>query len=379
MKDTIKNMIDLESITRVRNSANTEVLQFEKYSLVNLIPIEYFKNSAKVLINGKLFIAQIEQNIPLHEELISLVVETNPFTLSLNLFPVFRKNKGLFLDQIIHKFKIRNSKENRELITKVIESEMPVIKSKLINLGKLTQKLKVKDLELSLLINLIWSYSDSEVPIISDLYENLFSLSFSTVCRNLFEEIKEILLNNEDHFLLNEINTNLIYDESRENKIALQSKSEELFKILKYLNGHKNNNSSDNFIKYSTIYILQKSVFKDYDYFPDFAIIKMKNGLMFLKYNIKKLYLSNEMPSYALEFEHEEIPVKVKGYLRNNFLLGNIDSENTENDLLLKEINELRNKLNKKWNINSDLNISEDRICITENFIHKKGINKLVS
>ena len=45
MKDTIKNMIDFESITRVRSSANTEILPFEKNSLVNLIPIEYFKNS----------------------------------------------------------------------------------------------------------------------------------------------------------------------------------------------------------------------------------------------------------------------------------------------------------------------------------------------
>ena len=85
------------------------------------------------------------------------------------------------------------------------------------------------------------------------------------------------------------------------------------------------------------------------------------------------------MPSYVLEFEHEEIPIKLKGYLRNNLLLGNIDSKNTENDLLLKEINQLQNKLNNKWSINSDLNIWEDRICVTENSIHKKGINKLVS
>lgn len=379
MKDTIKNMIDFESITRIRSSVNTEILPFGKNNLVNLIPIEYFKNSAKVLINGKLFIAQIEQNIPLQEEIISLVVETNPFTLSLNLFPIFKKNRNSFLDQITNKFKIKNSKENRLLITEIIESELPLIKSKLINLGKLTQKLKVKDLELSLLINLIWKYSDSEIPVISDLYENLFSISFTSVCKNLFEEVKELLLGDEDHYLLNEINTNLIYDESRENTKALQSKSEEFFKILKYLNSHKNNTLADGFIKYSTMYILQKSVFKDYDYFPDFAIVKKKSGLTYIKYHVKKLYLSNEMPSYVLEFEHEEIPVKVKGYLRNNFLLGTIDSDNTANELLLKEISALQNKLNKKWSINSDLNISEDGICVTENSIHKKGINKLVS
>jgi hypothetical protein len=380
MKNFIKNMIDVESITRVRNSVNTEILPFEKNSLVNLTPLEYFNNSAKVLINGKLFIAQIDQTIPTNEEIIAWVVETNPFVLSLNLFPIYRKNRNIFLDQIIQKLKLRNSKENKSLIARIIEEEVPVIKSKVISLDELTQKFRVKDLELSLLISLIWKFSEREVYSISDLYENLFSLSFTTVCKNIFKNVKELLLSNEDNYLLNEVNSNLIYDEKRENIKALQSKSDDLFRIIKYLNARTSNNVIINeFIKFSSIYILQKSVFKDYDYYPDFAIVKKKNGLAFIKYNIKKMYLSNGAPSYTVDYEHEEIPIKVKGFFRNNFLSGNIDSAATKNDVLQNEIKQMKNTLKNKWEINSDIKISEEHISITENTIHQKGINKLVS
>ncbi|MFZ1292269.1 MAG: hypothetical protein WAR79_19395 [Melioribacteraceae bacterium] len=380
MKNTLKNMIDFESLTRVRNSVNAEIFLPEKNNLVSLIPLEYFGHSVKVLIDGKIFIAEFDEKIPLKAELVAFIVEKSPVTLSLNLTQLLSKNKNYLLEQICEKLKIPNTDRNKDLLVKIIQEEKPIIKSKFLQLEIITQKIKAKDLELSLLINLIWKYSEKDIPLILDLYENLFSISFSSTCKYLFNSIKNLLLNQEDVYLLNEVNANLIYDTKRENTIALQNKSEILFNLIKYLNdGDYSSKEVDEFIKFSSIYILQKSVFKDYDYYPDFVVIKRGNGFSFIKYNFKKLYLSNGMPSYKLEFEHGEIPAKIKGFLRNNFLIGSIDIENYENNLLLKEIDELKNDINKRWQINMELNITEDQIYSAEKSFQKNGINKLVS
>ncbi|MBK8945038.1 MAG: hypothetical protein IPM32_07150 [Ignavibacteriae bacterium] len=380
MKNTIKNMIDFELLTRVRNSVNADLFLPEKNNLVSIIPLEFFSHSLKVLIDGKIFIAEIDEKIPLKAELIAFVVEKNPITLSLNLTHLLTKNKNILFEQISEIFKITNTERFKELISKIILEEKPLIKSKYLQLEKITQRIKVKDLELTLLINLVWKYSEKEIPQILDLYENLFAISFSTVCKYLFNSIKNLLLNQEDIYLLNEVNSKLIYDTKRENTSALQNKSEILLNLIKYFNDSNYISTDiDEFIKFSSIYILQKSVFKDYDFYPDFVVIKRGSGLSFIKYNIKKLYLSNGLPSYKLEFEHGEIPAKVKGFLRNNFLVGSIDIEKYDSNILQKEINDLKNGINEKWQIKTELNINEDQIYFAENNFHKNGINKLVS
>ncbi|MBK7104421.1 MAG: hypothetical protein IPH62_03965 [Ignavibacteriae bacterium] len=376
----MKNMIDFESLTRVRNSVNAEIYLPEKNNLVSLIPLEIFGHSVKVLIDGKIFIAEFDEKIPLKAELIAVVVEKRPITLSLNLNQILLRNKNFLFEQISEKFKISNTERTKDLLTKIIQEEKPLIKSKYLQLENITQKIKVKELELSLLINLIWKYSEKDIPLILDLYENLFAISFSTTCKYLFNSIKNLMLNQEDVYLLNEVNTNLIYDVKRENTNSLQNKSEVLLKLIKYFNDAEfSSKEVDEFIKFSSIYILQKSVFKDYDYYPDFVIVKRGSGFSFIKYNIKKLFLSNGMPSYKLEFEHGEIPAKIKGFLRNNFLVGSIDIENYENNLLLQEIDEFKKEINEKWQINVELNITEDQIYSAEKSFHKNGINKLVS
>lgn len=373
-------MINFESITRMRSSVNPDSFLSDKNTLVSLIPLEYYKNSAKVLINGKLFFAQIEENVPIKEELVALVVESNPFTLSLNFTNYFKKNRSILLDQIIERINITNNDANKELLTQLIKEELPIIKSKFLQLEKLTKKIKVKDLELSLLINLVWKYSENDSYTIYELYENLFSLSFNMVCKNLFNEIKEILLTQEDNYLLNEINLNLIYDEKQINTKVFQSKNEIIINLIKYLSESKNSSKNiENFIKYSTMYIMQKSVLKDYDYHPDFVIIKKRGELSLIKYNAKKMYLTNGMPAYKLEYEVDNLPIKLNAYMRNNFLIGNIDAINNDSKTIQKEIETLKENLSTKWQINSEINMSEEDIYLTENSRHKSGINKLVS
>ncbi|MCB0746242.1 MAG: hypothetical protein KDC90_02160, partial [Ignavibacteriae bacterium] len=101
--------------------------------------------------------------------------------------------------------------------------------------------------------------------------------------------------------------------------------------------------------------------------------------LSLIKYNAKKMYLTNGMPAYKLEYEVDNLPIKLNAYMRNNFLIGNIDAINNDSKTIQKEVETLKENLSTKWQINSEINMSEEDIYLTENSRHKSGINKLVS
>ncbi len=381
MKEIIKNMIDFDEITRVRSSVGSIFHMPKKNSLVSLIPLEHYKNSVKVLINGKLFLAQIDEGIPLNEEIIALVIEDKPFTLSLNLAHYFHKNQSFLLDQIIAKLNIKNNTTTRTALTDIINNELPVIKSKCLQLEELTKVIKVKDLELSLLINLVWHYKEEEFISLKDLFENLFVNPFSDVVDNIFRTLKEILFAEEDNYLQSQLNSKLIFNENSDYSHAIGKQTEIIYGLIKYLNETKvkNNSIRYDFIKYSTIYILQKSVFKDFDFFPDFLVIRRNNSLSLIKYSFKRMYLSKDKPSYKLEFENKDLPIKLKGFLRNNFLMGAMENEVVENISLINELDRFKNRLSNSWQINSDITINSIEEHFAKSKLHKQGFNKLVS
>ncbi len=178
MKDDIRNIINLENITRVRNSINVSTNLPTNNSLVKLIPLEYLEQGVKVLIDGKLFIAFIDGNLPIKEEIIALVTSSSPVTLSLNLSTQFKSGESFLVDQILIKFELKDKKALRSTIIKVIEEGNVLIKSKILLLAELIKYIKVDGLEFSLLINLVWSNQDKNRSFIEDLYDNLFNEPF---------------------------------------------------------------------------------------------------------------------------------------------------------------------------------------------------------
>ena len=295
MKSEIRNIINLESITKLRSSLNIAPNMPLKNTIVNLIPIEYLEKGVKVLIDGKLFIAFIEGKVPLKEEIIAIVQSSNPFTLSLTLISELSKDNTALLDQIIKKMELRNSSFNRKLILKVIEEGNILIKSKLIQLTELLSYIKVNGLELSLLINLVWNNNDKNKQFIDELYSDLFNETFKEVSENLFKSINGLLFSNLPQYITHQISEKLIYNTKDENTKSLIDKSKGLYDIIKLLNDYQNSSSSayqaifSEYILYSTKYILQKSVLKDYDYYPDFVLVNKNTQLEIVHYSVKKI------------------------------------------------------------------------------------------
>lgn len=383
MKSEIRNIINLENITKLRNSMSIAPNLPLKNSIVKLIPIEYLEKGVKVLIDGKLFIAFIEGKVPLKEEIIAIVQSSNPFTLSLTLISEISKDNTALLDQIIKRMELKNSSFNRKLILKVIEEGNILITSKLAQLTELLSYIKVNGLELSLLINLVWNNNDKNKQFIDELYSDLFNETFKEVSEKLFNAINGLLFSNLPQYITHQVNEKLIYDAKDENTKALIDKSKGLSDIIKLLNDYQNSNLSiDNsaiseFIFYSTKYILQKSMLKEYDYYPDFILANKESELEIIHYSVKKLFHTNNNVSYKVIFSSDSLPFNLKGIIRNNFFAGDIDIP--ENLVEREEIISIEDRLKGNWEINSDVNVNNK---INNDFKASKlnmELNKLIS
>jgi len=383
MKDDIRNIINFENITRVRGSIGVGTKIPAKNSIVKLVPLEYFEKGVKVLIDGKLFIAFIDGAIPIKEEIIALVKDDNPFSLTLNLSSQSLKNESFLVDQIVKKFELKSNVILRDTISKVVQEGLNIIKSKILLLADIVQNIKVDGLELSLLINLVWNNTYKSKSTIEELYDNLFEESFEDVCNNLFKALNCLLFAELPQYISQHIKNNLIYREDNVDTSVILNKIKPVFDLIVLLNEYNNTalnnapNEISSFIKYGTKYIFQKSILKDYDYYPDFVIIKRNDEITLLHYSIKKIYNSNKQVSYKILFKHEELPFQLSGIIRNNFLIGNLDID--EEIVKDRTINSLEESLFNHWGFRSDFKLNDKT---KNNFFVSKidtSVNKLIS
>ena len=247
---------------------------------------------------------------------------------------------------------------------------------------KLSKKVNVSGLEFSLLINLVWEYSKDGSSFISNLYEDLFNETFDEVCEKLFSITKKVLFTDIAPFILHQLNADLIYSEEENNSHAIINKNKSVLSIIKSINEAYPRSKSDmleTFIKYGSSYILQKSVLKEYDYYPDFVIVRHGGELTLVKYNIKKTHSKNDVPIYKLSFKHENLPFELTGIIRDRFLVGNISLEENKVEEYSEEIDSFEDLLQSKENISSDVKINSKSNEVLELGMYKKGLNKLIS
>ena len=380
MKDDIINIINLENITRLRSSLGVTNSLPVKKSIVKLIPIQYLEQGVKVLIEGKLFIAFIDSKIPVKEEIIAQVKSVSPFALSLNFSAEVTKSDDFLIDQIIKKFNLKNNDSVRNTIFNIVKEDHILIKSKIVQLLQLTKYIKTEGIQFSLLVDLVWRNKTENKKFIEEIYETLFDDSFEKVCENLFSSIKELMFSEIPQYLIQQINSTLVHDGKNKSSKALLDKSEAVYEIIKLLNKSDSSYSAEKnislFIKYGTKYILQKSVLKDYDYYPDFILLKRAGEQKLIHYSIKKVINFNNNAIYKIVFKNDALPFELSGIIRDNFLYGNIEIK--EEPAIQENISTLEENLFNHWGFRSSITLNKD----SKNFHVAKintEVNKLVS
>lgn len=380
MKDDIINIINLENITRVRSSLNIENYLPGKKSIVKLIPIQYLEQGVKVLIDGKLFIAFIDTKIPIKEEIIAQVKSVSPFSLSLNFSTAVTNSDDFLIDQIIKKFSLKNKNSVRTTIFNVIQEGHILIKSKIVQLLQLTKYIKSDGIEFSLLVDLVWNNNSETKKYIEELYESLFDESFEEVCEKFYSAVNELMFSQLPQYVIQKINATLVHNEASQSSLAILDKSEAVLEIIKLFNSDKGASSveknTSQFIKYGTKYILQKSVLKEYDYYPDFIILKSEGRELLIHYSIKKVISFNNSARYKIIFKNDALPFELTGIIRDNFLHGNIEVK--EEVALSETISSLEENLFNHWGFRSSIKLNSNSKDYHLTKINNE-VNRLVS
>ncbi len=387
MTENITNIINYDALTGIRHSGNPSLMP-KTNTLVSLELIERLDKGVKVLIDGKLFIAIIDEIVPLKEELLAWVTSVNKFSLTLNFEKQLAKNRDFLLKEITHKLKIPYNKSTENILEKIIKEKKPLIKSKVIQLLELMDEVNVdhNKLQLMLLINIVWHNSANENNFAKDIVNNLFNESFEDVCKQFAESTKELLFTEIPPFIIKEINNKIIFDEGTNNTIALGSKTEAVIGLIKYLNDFleinkykANNLQIVKFIKFGSRYILQKLVLQEYNYYPDFIIAKRNNDLALIMVEIKKYLINNSKPVYNLKFKYKNEPIELDGLLKDYFLIGNIMTDTTNYEQVNNKVEIFRKNLWQKRNIGSNISINKKEQNRSLEQLSNLQINKLVS
>ncbi len=387
MTENITNIINYDELTRIRHSGNVSLMP-KANTLVSLELIERLNKGVKVLINGKLFIAIIDEMVPLKEELLAWVTNTNKFSLTLNFEKQLVKDKEQLLKDILIKLKLPNDITNRLVIEGVIKEKKPIIKSKVNQLLELVKSMNIEfnSKQFVLLINIVWNNSTNENNFAKDIVENLFDEKFETVCQKVAETANELLFSEIPPFIVNEINNNLIYNEDIDNSVALFSKTENIITIIKSLNNFLelnkyiiNKSLITRFIEYGSKYILQKMVLMEYDFYPDFIAVKRENDVALLMVEIKKNITGNNEDSYSLKFKYNDKPLGLEGLIKDYFLIGNVMVELENENNIKNKIEKFRKNLLSKNNIGSNITINNNQQNKNLEQISKLKINRLVS
>lgn len=354
MKNKNNNTATFCELVKGRKKSNLETLP-EINSIVTFMPLETYGSGVKVLIEGKLFIAIMNSKVPLGEDIIALVTNTEPFTISLNLIEYYSKNRNVLLNKVLQKFDLIGNDISAKVLSTVIEVGKPLIKSKIRLLAKLLKysRTKIEGLELALLIDMLWVNNENYTEYINELFENLFNYSFENICEKLFKKTEELLFADIPQSIVKLVKSNLIYKEEVQNINAIGNKSLHLYEIIIKLNDFLDKSQCRDcqivkeFIKLSTKYIFQKSILKQYDYYPDSIIVQRENELILVKYDIRKYFSEKGEPSYSVNFKNNSVPYKLKGILRNNSFLAKTNvAKKYQNDL-----NKLSSNLKKKLNV----------------------------
>ena len=97
---------------------------------------------------------------------------------------------------------------------------------------------------------------------------------------------------------------------------------------------------------------------------------------MLVLYSVKRIYNSNKQAIHKISFKNENVPFKLSGIIRDNFLSGNLEikDELTESP----EITTFEENLFNNWGFRSEIKINNEK----EDFVVSKintEVNKLVS
>ena len=340
-----------------------EAAPLQKGMLVNVEALERIGKQYKILINGKLYQSNLPVQMKKGEEFTARVASVNPMVLTLT---EFEANDAAQLKALSILLGLEKSGSKNSLLEKVIASKKVLSKKKMRQLIDIVEHYKneIDELQLSLLIHLIWSENETDPQLFDDDFKKVFDVSFKELCNQIFEQVKTLIELKIPAPILQKINHTMIYDLDKPEKInTLKDKSKGFIELISFVNAVAGSadlpfieiNELKKIRKLLLKYILQKAVYASAGLYPDFTIVNYNHPYSLVYF----MFMANgdmpEVTKLISEFELKNLgEVKLNSFFVNNEFKGKIEIE--KNPVFMEgEIKLLNRILKKDLNIDSGL------------------------
>lgn len=349
-------------------------------SILLLKVIEKTDNGFKILINGDIFIAKLPLNVKLGEIMLGKVITSNPLVIGLDNFVQLKYIDQQFISALVEKLGLKQDKFNIDLVTKLVSGKKALLKSKIDDINEICEPdYTLTEMQIGMLINLLWSSSYSnrneianEIKIIKDIpFDKLCNEIFKSIIRlnnlnlsiEIYDKIKacffiDLLSNNNfnDNRILNILKLIIFIDEYAEKYKDLKTESDEL-----------------NLFNYKLIqYVLQKSIYCNFNFYPDFFVIINNKELDLIIYSVEVLNGSNGAKYYKTDIrcgKENEFVGAINGYYSGKGFSGKITIPNTLNSFIKEKYNNILNLLARQTGL--FLNISLEQGYQNSEMIYK--------
>jgi hypothetical protein len=326
-------------------------------SLVDINVIDKAQSLYRIIAGGKVFETRLPLNVNLGESFIATVVNNNPTVFRLNNLLNLATGDNV-LEELLLKLNLPVSEASKNILRNIIESDKPIIKSKL---KKLIELITSSETELdssssNLFAQLIWA-SDGFVDFDKDNLKH-FYYSFDDLAQKILVELNHLYKNNPYDAVFGSLNNWLLIDED--------VMSSEL-KLMIYLMKHFESSLSDwlddkSNCKNATAYSLLNSYYIQLQYRRNAGLnngmflIKNEDELQYVSYEFKFPEQQEDVLFFKLQMNPSTLGrINIDGYYSQNNIKINFTSTSHSKEVLESNTEELTSALNSKARLTSSI------------------------
>ena len=210
-----------------------------KNLIVNVRVLDKIGPVFKILVNGSLFQSKLPIGLGINDEFLAKVISENPFILALNVFDENESGLLFITEFLLSEIKFELTESIKKALLIILENKKALIKKKL---KKLINQLKninreLNEIEIGLLINLIWESNEDYSEELFGKKDNVFNISFEKLAESIYETFIDLQNEKIPQDIKNLLNSTLVLNLDEQDKVTqsfvLSNKSNRFLKIIR--------------------------------------------------------------------------------------------------------------------------------------------------
>lgn len=352
---TINNLLPVFDVVSVKEiTLPKSALKIN--SLVDITVIDKAQSLYRIVAGGKVFETKLPLPVNIGESFIATVINNNPTVFRLNsLFNI--SPDGKVLTEILMKLNLPVTKSAQEILKGVLESDKPVLKSKLKRLIELISEsdTEIDPNSVELFAQLVWSSDGADEFDKDDLKH--FYYSFEEIAQKIVIQLNHAYKKNPYDSVFTSLNNWLIIDAD-----VMMSESKLMIYLMKHFESSLSEWLDDNANASNTVYSLLNSYFIQMQYRKSAGL---NNGMFLIRSDEELQYASYELKNpdeqdHVLVFRLQMNPsslgrINIDGIYSHNNLKLNFTATPDAKEILEANSGDLKAALNKKTRLTTSI------------------------